>query len=222
MSGDEVKGWTAALAAPLAVFALLGAGFSAQDDAAGAGAATAAGVGVNAAAIPTLAKQLLPLLQAHLDKDCPQLPALWVIAEAQAESGWNPRAYSSAGAAGLLQFMPFAWTDAGGAGGTWPTSTPPPPGHPVWDPATHLAVAIPWMCANLRLVTDHLRVTGKPTGPLDALAVCHIAGCSRVTGSATGVPTPGEAGCGLGCVQQVTAYLAAIHRYVSDLSLIHI
>ena len=170
--------------------------------------------GVNLAAVPALARQMLPFLQQRLDADCPELPALWVVAETEAESGWDPHAFSPAGAAGLLQFMPGTWVSAGGPGGSWPTSARPPSSHPVWDPATHLAIAVPFMCANLRLVTAHLHARGKPTSPLDALAVCHIAGCSRVLGSATGIPRPGEVGCDAGCVQQITAYLAAIHRYV--------
>jgi Transglycosylase SLT domain len=207
--GSDVKAVMAVVTAPLALVVLLGAGFSGQDDA-GAVATTA---GVNAEAIPPLAGQLLPYLQDALATNCPDLPALWVVAETAAESGWNPRAYSSAGAAGLLQMMPSTWVEAGGEGGAWTTSAGPAAGHPVWDPKTHLRVAIGWMCVNLRMVTDHLRRTGKPAEVLDALAVCHIAGCSRVTRSATGVPTSGEAGCGDSCVQQIRAYLAAIHRY---------
>ena len=39
------------------------------------------------------------------------------------------------------------------------------------------------------------RRAGKPATALDAMLVCHVAGCSRVTGSASGVPQAGEAGC---------------------------
>jgi transglycosylase-like protein with SLT domain len=209
-----VRPFWAVVAAPVGLVVLLGGGFAAQDDTAQASESSAVTAGVNLSAVPDLARQMLPLLQQRLDADCPELPALWVVAETQAESGWDARAFSPAGAAGLLQFMPGSWVSAGGPGGGWPTSTRPPAGHPVWDPTTHLAVGVPFMCANLRLVTAHLHRTGKPTSPLDALAVCHIAGCSRVTGSASGIPRPGEAGCGAGCVQQVSAYLAAIHRHV--------
>jgi hypothetical protein len=41
-----------------------------------------------------------------------------------------------------------------------------------------------------------------------------IAGCSRVTGSRTGIPSAGEAGCGRGCATQISDYLAAIHHWV--------
>ena len=203
-----MKGLVAAMAAaPVALTLLFGAGFDAESS-------DQAEVGINVAALPPLARQMLPALAQDLQATCPELPALWVLAEVQAESSWDPRSFSSAGAAGLLQLLSSTWADAGGAGGTWTVSSPPPAGHPVWDPAQHLAVALPWMCGNLRPVTAHLQQTGKPTEALDALAVCHIAGCSRVFGSATGIPTPGEAGCGSGCVAQITADLATIHRWV--------
>ena len=199
----------AAAAIPLGLVVLLGAGFSAQDDNA-AGAA-----GVNPAALPPLARQLLPFLQDTLTRTCPDLPALWVVAETQAESSWNPHAFSGAGAAGLLQLMPDTWSEAGGAGGPWTVAAPPAATHPVWEPRTHLATATGWICANLHQVATHLQATGKPTEALDALAVCHLAGCSRVTGSATGIPVPGEAGCSATCVDQIRAYLTAIHHWVT-------
>jgi hypothetical protein len=48
--------------------------------------------------------------------------------------------------------------------------------------------------------------------------VCHIAGCSRVMNSATGVPTAGEAGCGSYCADLVAGYLARVHRYLEEYS----
>ena len=113
--------WVAAAAAPVALTLLLGAGFSAQDDA----QAALTSLGVDPAAVPAQARALLPFLQQTLTRDCPDLPALWVVAETQAESGWDPRAFSPAGAAGLLQLMPGTWVEAGGAGGTWPTAPRP-------------------------------------------------------------------------------------------------
>jgi hypothetical protein len=203
--------WWAAAAAQLAVAVFLGAGFTAQDDALAASAVT---LGIDTQAVPPFARDVLPFLERALRADCPDLPALWVVAQIQAESSWDPRAFSPAGAAGLLQLMPGTWAAAGGAGGGWSAAAPPAAAHPVWEPHAHLRTAIGWMCGNLRLLQDHLRGTGKPTEVLDALAVCHIAGCSRVTGSATGIPRPGEVGCGSDCVRQITDYLAAIHRWV--------
>jgi hypothetical protein len=163
--------------------------------------------------LPALAQTMLPMVRAELADTCPELPVVWLVAQVQAESGWDPHAYSTAGAAGLLQMLPGSWVEAGGGAG-W--SARPEPSHPVWNADTHLRVAVPWMCLHLRMVTEHLRDTGKPTPPLYALAVCHIAGCSRVTGSTTGIPTAGEAGCAQSCVDQINAYLAAIDRYVQQ------
>jgi hypothetical protein len=163
--------------------------------------------GVELQKIPKLARQLLPVINDVLDRQCPELPAVWVIAEIQAESGWNPRAHSddsNGGASGLYQINDRNWAVAGGA-----------PGE-ITVPETHLRVGIPWVCTNLRAVTGHLKSTGKPTDPLDAMLVCHIAGCGRVTGSATGVPTVGESGCGSTCVSLINGYLRNVHRYVEE------
>jgi hypothetical protein len=67
------------------------------------------------------------------------------------------------------------------------------------------------MCANLRLVTAHLAAAGKPADPLDALLVCHVAGCRRVLDTATGIPGPGEAGCDAACAATVQTYIADVH-----------
>jgi hypothetical protein len=138
------------------------------------------------------------------------LPPVWVVAQAEAESGWDPAA-SGNGVAGLLQFDRFTWTAAGGE----PWSGPAPRrGDAVLDPDAHLRVAVPWLCSTLRAVTGHLVDTGKPASPLDAMLVCHIAGCGRVTGSASGVPQPGEAGCDERCTAAVRRYLDAVHGLV--------
>lgn len=200
-----------ALAAiPTALVLLLGAAFSSDGE-------QVAGYTVDVSQLPPLAQHLLPDIESQRSKDCPQLPLVWLLAEVQAESGWNPRAYSNAGAAGLLQMLPASWAEATG-GAAWSVVDGPSDDHPVWDPPRHLAAAIPWMCGHLRDVADHLARSGKPTSPLDALAVCHIAGCARVVGSRTGVPVAGEAGCSAFCAAQVADYLAAIHRYVEQYS----
>lgn len=174
--------------------------------------------GVNAEVLPELARSMLPVINDVLDHHCPELPAVWVVAEIMAESSWNPHAWSNdgnGGAAGLYQINQSNWMSAGGQ--AWGGS-PPPPSADIYQPETQLRVGIPWVCANLRAVTGHLRDTGKTTSPLDAMLVCHIAGCGRVTGSATGVPTPGEAGCGSGCVSLIHRYLNNIHRFVGKFS----
>ena len=143
-------------------------------------------------ALPPLAQELLPDLQDLLAHDCPQLPLAWALAIPQVESSWNPAAYNATGhAAGLYQLTQPAWTAAGGT--SWPT-TPPPRDAPVFQPGPHLQRAIPFLCGNLHTVTTHLAATGKPASPLDALLVCHVAGCDRVLDSPTGIPAPGDAG----------------------------
>jgi hypothetical protein len=170
--------------------------------------------GVDPARVPPLARQMLPVIDDVVRRQCPELPAVWVVAEVMAESSWNPHAWSedsNGGAAGLYQINQRNWVAAGGR--PW-ASSPPPTSADIYRPETQLRVTIPWVCTNLRAVAGHLRATGKPTAPLDAMLVCHIAGCGRVTGSTTGVPTAGEAGCGGTCVGLIRRYLDHIHRYV--------
>jgi hypothetical protein len=164
---------------------------------------------VDPAKIPPLAADLLPELDRLVTTHCPELPVLWAVALAQVESSWNPAAFNATGrAAGLFQMTEPAWTAAGGA--AW-TATPPPADADVWQPTLHLQHAVPWICGNLRTATAHLTATGKPTDPLDALLVCHIAGCSRVLQSHTGVPTAGEAGCDASCAATIDRYITSVH-----------
>ena len=138
--------------------------------------------GLDPAKIPPLARQLLPRITNLTALHCPELPVAWVVAEIAAESGWNPTAFSrdrNGGTAGLYQLNQANWVTAGGH--PW-TSVPPPAGADIFDPGRHLDLAIPFVCANLRTATAHLRATGKTAAPLDAMLVCHIAGCARVTG----------------------------------------
>jgi hypothetical protein len=188
---------------------------SAQDD---DGSGPVAISGVDESKVPDLAKQMLPVINDVLSSQCPELPAAWVIAEVMAESSWHPQAWSNdsnGGAAGLYQINERNWISAGGR--PW-VGVPPGPTSDIYQPETQLRIDIPWVCANLRAVTTHLAATGKPTAPLDAMAVCHIAGCGRVTLSASGIPTPGEAGCGATCVSLIHRYINNIHRYVQEFS----
>jgi hypothetical protein len=175
--------------------------------------------GVDPNKIPALAKRMLPVIDDVVRNECPELPPVWVVAEVMAESGWNPHAWSydsNGGAAGLYQVNQRNWVVAGGQ--PW-ASSPPPSSADIYQPETQLRITIPWVCTNLRAVTGHLRDTGKPTTPLDAMLVCHVAGCGRVTGSTTGMPRPGEVGCGGTCVGLINRYLERIHQYVAQFSL---
>lgn len=171
---------------------------------------TAPSSGVDTSRIPASARQHLPLVTDLTAQQCPELPPLWVIAQVQAESGWDP-ATAGDGVAGLLQFDRFTWTAAGGA--PWPGPTPQRD-DAVLDPDAHLRIAVPWLCSTLHAVTGHLTTTGKLAPALDAMLVCHIAGCGRVTASASGVPQAGEAGCDERCATLVRHYLDAVHGFV--------
>ncbi|MER7433674.1 hypothetical protein ACFU8R_28150 [Pseudonocardia alni] len=169
---------------------------------------------MDTSAIPTAAAHHLDTIVEVTATDCPELPPVWVIAHVQAESSWDPTAFSrdrNGGAAGLYQLNEANWTTAGGS--AW-TSAPPASQDDVLQPDVHLHRAIPWICVNLRSATAHLEATGKPTSPLDAMLVCHIAGCGRVTGSATGIPVAGEASCDTTCADLVTTYIQRVHDLV--------
>jgi hypothetical protein len=170
--------------------------------------------GVDPDAVPAPARAALPLITELTARHCPELPPVWVVAQVQAESGWDAAARSGDGsgvAAGLYQFDQRNWLAAGGA--PW-AADPPAAGDEVVTAEAHLRVAVPWVCANLRAIGAHLTATGKPTSALDGMLVCHIAGCGRVTGSATGIPRPGEAGCGERCATLVRRYVDAVHAHV--------
>lgn len=211
-------GWSrgiAAISLALAALLMLLVIVSAEDD---DRAAPTAVSGVDEAKLPELARRMLPVITDVLAGQCPELPAVWVVAEVMAESSWRPHAWSNdsnGGAAGLYQINQHNWIAAGGQ--AW-AGVPPGPTSDIYQPETQLRVGIPWVCANLRAVTIHLAATGKSTTPLDAMAVCHIAGCARVTRSATGIPVPGEAGCGATCVSLIHRYINNIHRYVREFS----
>lgn len=172
--------------------------------------------GVDQQRVPAAAREALPLVVELTAEQCPELPPVWVLAQVQVESGWDPAATSGdgpGGAAGLLQFDEQNWMAAGGR--PW-RSDPPAGGEDVTSAAEHLRVAVPWMCTNLRAITRHLAATGKPTPPLDAMLVCHIAGCGRVTGSELGVPAAGEAGCSARCSQLIGRYLDTVHTHLEQ------
>ncbi|MEJ8281160.1 hypothetical protein [Pseudonocardia spirodelae] len=164
--------------------------------------------GVDTAAVPEAARPHLALVTELTAQGCPELPPAWVVAQVQAESGWDPDLRTGT-AAGLLQVSERTWVAAGGA--PWPDAA-------LTDPAGHLRVVVPWLCSTLRAAAGYLATTPKDVPVLDAMLVCHIAGCSRVTGSASGVPQAGEAGCSQACAAAVRRYLDAVHGFVAAYS----
>jgi hypothetical protein len=178
--------------------------------------------GIDTTRIPALARDMLPGINQQLATECPELPAVWVVAQVMAESSWNPHAWtddSNGGTAGLYQINQTEWRALGGQAWGVPAHTAPPGPADIYDAPTHLRLGIRLVCTHLRSMTGYLSQSGKPTPPLDAMLVCHIAGCGRVTGSRTGVPVVGEAGCGATCVDLITRYLNNVHRYVTEFTL---
>jgi len=173
--------------------------------------------GIDAAGVPEPAREWLPLIGELTATGCPELPAVWVVAQVQVESGWDAALAGDAPGdpAGLYQFGRDTWAAAGGA--PW-SADPPATGDDVVDVEAHLRVAVPWICTNLRAVARHLEDTGKTADPLDAMLVCHLAGCGRVAGSTTGIPVAGEAGCGERCAEVVRRYVDAVRAEVTRFS----
>jgi hypothetical protein len=175
----------------------------------------------DASVLPELAREMTPTIRRLLE-DCPELPAEWVYAQVMAESSWAPDAWtedSNGGAAGLYQLSQAVWAAAEGETESWTKGSRPPEEHPVWEPAVHLRVGIAHACGNLREMAAHLADhPDKSVSALEAMAVCHVAGCSRVTGSASGIPVMGEAMCGELCVATINAYLANIHGHLHALT----
>lgn len=173
--------------------------------------------GLDRDAIPEGAREQLDTIEQIRASACPELPLVWVIAHVQAESSWQPDVWrGDTQATGLYQMLRPTWQSAGGTVDRWPNGVRPPADHPVFQVASHLETAIPWVCSNLRRMTAHLEVTGKTAAPLDAMLVCHLAGCGRVLASDTGIPEPGDARCGVTCVGEVTEYIERIHALVDS------
>ena len=91
--------------------------------------------GVDAAVVPAPARDALGLITETSATECPELPPVWVVAQVQAESGWDAGLTGDrpGAPAGLLQLDQRTWTAAGGA--PWPAD-PPPPGSEVTTTAT--------------------------------------------------------------------------------------
>jgi cell wall-associated NlpC family hydrolase len=116
---------------------------------------------------------------------CPAIPAAIVAAQVQAESDWNPRAVSPAGAQGISQFMPGTWAlwgrDGNGDGAV-----------DVWDPADAIPSQAAYDCAlatQMQTALDAGRVTGEDVTDL-ALAA-YNAGPAAVL-AAGGIPQNGQ------------------------------
>ena len=98
---------------------------------------------VGPATVPTEYRDLLRAAAAR----CPQVPIAVFAAQIEAESGWDARAESPAGARGIAQFMPEVWKQYGlDANGDGKAS--------VWDPEDAIPSAAELNCTNRRLVKE--------------------------------------------------------------------
>ncbi|PZP11097.1 MAG: transglycosylase [Sphingomonas hengshuiensis] len=111
---------------------------------------------------------------AHIDEAAQrfELPASWIRAVMQAESGGDPRAVSSAGATGLMQIMPTTWNELRVHHGL---------GADPFDPRDNILAG----AAYLRQLHDRY-------GRIRAMLAAYNAGPARYEASLTGKPLPPE------------------------------
>lgn len=106
-----------------------------------AGNGTTFGGGVTAMNVAGIPAAYVPMIKDAVGRyGCPAIPAPIVAAQLQAESGFDPKAVSPAGAQGIAQFMPGTWpgyaVDANNDGSASP-----------WDPADAIAAQVKYDCA---------------------------------------------------------------------------
>ena len=120
---------------------------------AGATAQATDGVGppnmLRAGAVPTAYE---PLVR-RAAGTCPGITGPLLAAQLDAESGWNPRALSPAGAQGLAQFLPSTWASEGVDGDGDGTADP-------FNPADAIASQAAYLCKLLAAVTADPQLAG--------------------------------------------------------------
>lgn len=171
--------------------------------------------------IPALARRMLPAIYELTVGTCPAIPPAWVVAQIKVESNWNPAEWSNdgnGGTAGLFQLNEQEWTAAGGRSWRVGPHRRPPLTSDVLQPERAIELGLRVMCAHLQDMEAYLAASGQPVSPLDAMLVCHVAGCGRVRGSASGVPQAGEAGCSWRCSMRVRAYIANVHDHIDRIT----
>ncbi|MFL0028541.1 NlpC/P60 family protein [Streptomyces sp. NBUL23] len=105
MKGTNSALLTFAVAGTLLIGLSMTGGAVSEDDKALAGE----GIALNPSAIPAEYQEWVM----KAGKLCPDVPAALIAAQIEAESNWNPRAVSHAGAQGLSQFIPGTWATYG-------------------------------------------------------------------------------------------------------------
>lgn len=130
---------------------------------------------------PTTAQTTMPVVAysvtsyaAHIDEAAQrfELPASWIRAVLQAESGGDPRAVSPAGAVGLMQIMPATWDELRVHHGL---------GADPFDPRDNILAG----AAYLRQLHDRY-------GSIRAMLSAYNAGPARYEASLAGEPLPPE------------------------------
>ena len=120
-----------------------------------AGTAVQATVGVGAPSMLRAGAVLAayePLVRRAAGR-CPGITGPLIAAQLDAESGWNPRAVSPAGAQGLAQFLPSTWASEGVDGDGDGTADP-------FSPADAIASQVGYLCTLLVAVTTDPQLAG--------------------------------------------------------------
>jgi murein DD-endopeptidase MepM/ murein hydrolase activator NlpD len=132
----------------------------------GASTDVAAAGGLRPGTVPA-AYQALVLRAAHT---CPGVTGPLLAAQLEAESGWNPRAVSPAGAQGLAQFLPGTWLSEGIDGNS--DGLPDP-----FDPADAITSQTSFMCKLLAAIIADTALVGDP---IDLALAAYNAGLGAV------------------------------------------
>lgn len=115
---------------------------------------------------------------------CPQIPAPLVAAQLEAESNFNPRAVSPAGAEGAAQFMPYTWPSYGQDSDGNGVASPYDVGDAVMAQGRFDCV----LAGQMQTALDAGQVSGNL---IDLVLASYNAGAGAVR-SAGGVPQNGE------------------------------
>ena len=89
---------------------------------------------------------------------CPGITAPLLAAQLDAESGWDPRAVSPAGAQGLAQFLPSTWASEGVDGDGDGTADPFNPADAIASQARYLCRLLASVVADPQLSGDRLEL----------------------------------------------------------------
>jgi soluble lytic murein transglycosylase-like protein len=91
-------------------------------------------------------EELRPVIREAAQR-CDSVPVEILAAQIAAESGWDPRAVSPAGARGIAQFMPATWEQYGIDANDDGVAD-------IWDPVDAIHSAAELNCVNRRLVRE--------------------------------------------------------------------